>query len=259
MAATGSVAGIFGAFPGVAIVVVSAIVFLTAAVGEYGARVDNKCLLLLYFMVVLAGFAAFLGLGAATLFGHGTAEAQAAKAWCAFPESAARGQVEFNCCGFRCPSDRPAMGGCPGGERLNGTEAAACSASADGRATCAIQPPPLSSSLPGCQSVAVGYLNDNLVPLFAVSFAFGFVLFAGMCVSGRLLCKSTGKGMARRRERGLAEAAHLNTAKTSDAGWIADVPAPDDSGAGVAASGPRSGPAEASASSRLEVPVPGEV
>lgn len=47
MAATGSVAGIFGAFPGVAIVVVSAIVFLTAAVGEYGARVDNKCLLLL--------------------------------------------------------------------------------------------------------------------------------------------------------------------------------------------------------------------
>ena len=40
-------AGIFGAFPGVAIVVVSAIIFLTAAVGEYGARVDNKCLLLL--------------------------------------------------------------------------------------------------------------------------------------------------------------------------------------------------------------------
>lgn len=47
MAATGSVAGIFGAFPGVAIVAVSAVIFLTAVIGEYGARVDNKCLLLL--------------------------------------------------------------------------------------------------------------------------------------------------------------------------------------------------------------------
>lgn len=210
-------------------------------------------------MVILAGFAAFVGLGAATLFGHGTVEAQAAKAWCAFPESSERGQVQFNCCGFRCPSDRPAMGGCPGGERLNGTDAAVCSATADGQATCAIQPPPLSSSLPGCRTVAVSYLNDHLVPLFAVSFTFGFVLFAGMCVSGRLLCKSTGKGAARRREQGLAEAAHLNTAGRDDAGWIADVPRSSDAGAGVAAAGPRAAPVGVASSSHHEVPVPGAV
>jgi len=196
-------------------------------------------------LVIFAGFLAFVVLGSATAFGGESVGQQAERAWCAFPESAARGQEQFGCCGFQCPSDRPAMGSCPGGASPNSSAplSGSCAAGHDSDTLCAIRPAPVNSTAPGCRGLAVGYLRERLVPLFIAAFVTGVLLFAGLVVACSLLCRRTRPGQTGQKERGMEEATSLHDARAAEHGWIGDDEEAATGAASAAASsaGPRGG------------------
>jgi hypothetical protein len=199
----GTLAAIFGTYPGAGIAVVGALVLAVALLGEYGAWVNNKCLLLMvsgnglllaarrstclgtqYFLVTFSAFVAFVVMGAIATFDSTSVNDRLGRAWCAFPESASRGQEQFNCCGFLCPNDRPALGKCPGGLTPNGT-VLACAADASGFSC----PSASNTPLPGCREKLSSYLSARIAPAFALAFAVGLVLFVGQIIACKLLCK----------------------------------------------------------------------
>lgn len=294
-ATSGRIGAIFGAYPGLGLIVVAAILVVTALLGEYGSRADNKCLLLVvsvvaelpvlslasacvyqqdgvqecmsfygvggdymaqYFLVIFVGFAVFLISGISVLAGGPSGDSSVASGWCSFPESAARAQETFGCCGLSCPSDLPAQGLCPGGVAFNGT-LPKCIAENSNAAVCdlPLASRPVNSSLPGCKRLAVTYVQERIVPLFAAALTVGLLLLAGMIVACKLLCKrSRPRGSADHGGKAMSEAVGLNSARGADDGWI-DTSGMD-SGAGVSPAGPKSlhmaGTAHASAAGAEE-------
>jgi hypothetical protein len=280
-ATSGRIGGIFGAYPGIGLITAAAILIFTVLLGEYSARVDNKCLLLIvslqatavwlswrrvdaacvsevialpclrfllcsglylqYFLVIFAGFVTFVASGIAVLSDGPGGDTNVVAGWCSFPESAARAQEAFQCCGLACPSDLPAQASCPGGQAYNGT-APQCKVGNNDAAVCAlpVASRPVNSSLPGCQNLAVTYVNERIVPLFSAALVIGFLLLAAMLVSCKLLCKRNGRrAQGDNGGKAMYEAVSLNSAQGATDGWI-DTSTAADSGAGVAASGPMS-------------------
>ena len=182
---------------------------LVAAGGQAGAYYDNKFVLLAYFFIVFAAFVAFCVLGGVATFGSGSINDKFSSFWCSHESDAVKVQNEFDCCGYECPFDRPAMGSCQfangtvirpldvAGSGLTCAAADAAGASDDetaeaGKRICAAFAP--IEGLKGCKVAGVDAAKERVAPLFILAFASGVVLFIGTFISGYLLCRKTSKG-----------------------------------------------------------------
>lgn len=154
-----------GTGPGFMVVGLGVAVVVTALCGLIGAKRDNKCLLLIYFMVLSFSFVCMAVMGGIAFFNNSQFNTKFSGWWDKYPDAAARGQSEFGCCGYQNVTDRPA-GNCS-----------------------LIVPTPTV----GCKEKGLEYMRTKFVPLFICAFVFGLAQFLAIIFSMKLLCKSTFK------------------------------------------------------------------
>jgi len=156
-------AEMFGSGPGLAVIAMGFACMLTALCGHVGAKRDNKCLLLIYFIVLFCALCTLTAMGSTVLFDQQSINDKFSGWWEQFPTQAEQGQAEFDCCGYADPADRPM---------------ADCELEAD-------------ADTPGCKQIGLDYMNARFVPLFLLAFVSGVAMFVALCVSVYLLCRST--------------------------------------------------------------------
>lgn len=186
----------FGKGPGYSVIALGFAVIFTAVAGIVGERYDNKCLLLLYFIVLSASFLVLIIMGAIATFDKGTINDKFSSWWDKYPDAAAKGQKDFNCCGYEDMSDRPV-------------------------GDCAVEVP---DATKGCKEVGLDYMRSRFVPLFMCAFIFGCCQLLAMIVSMRLVCRSTMKRKAP--AQGLAEAQEWNSYQPGSAIEMKGTPLP---------------------------------
>lgn len=184
--------------------------------------------------MLFASLVVFIVGGAMATFESGSVDARFSNWWCEYSEAAAKGQDEFDCCGYNSPCDRPAGGKCGDVEMtLLSTTCPATTTNCDAYPGV----PPAVQDLPGCKTKALEYAEARMVPLYACAFAFGLTLFLGLFVSGYLLCRRSNKSFMPR-TGGFSEGAELNRVPVNEVNFTAAGPA-GATGAGVEAA-PRS-------------------
>lgn len=118
--------------------------------------------------------------------------------WCEFPAEAARAQREHDCCGYECPWDRPAEGGCPapqGNAAMNSTWLCGSGGTAtqptDPKSVCSAAPSG-TFDLPGCKSVGLEELEDRYFAVFFAGLVMGLAMLVALCLGCTLLCRRKG-------------------------------------------------------------------
>lgn len=210
-------ADIFGTGPGSAMIGFGVAVIVTAVAGFYGAKRDNKCLLLLYFLILCCSFITLVVMGSILIFDNSTFDEQFSQRWDESTEAnRVAAQDEFTCCGYASPSDRPA---------------ASCNTTKTSVTT-------------GCKSAGLEFMRARFAPLFIFAFVSGCLMFVALLVSSHLLCRSTQKEVAlvKASPKATAEMKNLNAFVAAAPVAIEGLPSadttplvPDDAGAGGAA------------------------
>lgn len=176
--------------PGTAVVVFGVLTIAVALLGYYGFKKDNKCMMLIYFLILMICLLVLVIVGCVALFNGGEINERFSNWWCDFPDSAASGQEEFDCCGYECYMDRPAGGACAVPVSETPGIAGALSCGVDnvvelGKAACA----GITTGPPGCKQTGLDYVDERFIPLFACTAVFGIFLLVGFCVSFYLICR----------------------------------------------------------------------
>eukprot|EP00753_Platysulcus_tardus_P000366 PLAT10374.1.p2 GENE.PLAT10374.1~~PLAT10374.1.p2 ORF type:complete len:276 (-),score=116.36 PLAT10374.1:141-941(-) len=168
-AATSAVAEVVGIGIGLTVIVMGAFIMFTAMLGHCGAKKDNKCCLLLYFLIVFCSLVTQLGVTATGLNSNTSALTDRFSRWWDRSDEAilAEGQSRFDCCGFNDPDDRPAAA-------CNETEAAVNG-----------------TSVVGCRTKAVQNFQDNMFPAMLVTFLLAALQLGALTMSCRIVCRRT--------------------------------------------------------------------
>lgn len=170
-------AEMFGSGPGLGVIAMGFACVLTALCGHFGERRDNKCLLLIYFLVLFGALCTLVAMGSLVLFDQATINAKFSGWWDEFPAQAEQGQAEFNCCGYADPQDRP-VGESPPPRRAPPRRADAPRATGG----CEVE---ADADTPGCKQIGLDYMNARFVPLFFLAFFSGLAMVSCRCAAWR--------------------------------------------------------------------------